>query len=280
MACRAALWVRLKRLGAILATGLVAVAALSPSAGAARGLRVGSDISAPPFEYFAGLSGRIEGFDADLLRAMRRELGAQAAISNHEFRDLIPAVRRGQFDFAMSAMSDTRAREKLVDFVDYFLAGGGIMVRAGNPHRVFNLAGLCGYRVTVVAGSLYESILRAQSASCRKLGMSNISVLTFGSGDAAFDAFANGNADAYVTDYPTGLYRARSAGTRFEMTGSQFDPIPYGIAVRKGNHLLRMQVVAAMKEVVESWDSALIVPFRSIPESYSIRISGRSCARA
>jgi polar amino acid transport system substrate-binding protein len=231
---------------------LIVAATLAASAQAAVGLRVGSDVSAPPFEYFASSSHRIEGFDADLIAAIRRQLGAQAAISNHEFRDLIPAVRRGQFDFVVSAMSDTRARERLVDFVDYFLAGGGIMVAADNPHRVFNLGGLCGYRVTVVAGSLYEGILRAQSDTCGKLGMSPITTLTFVSGDAAFGAFASGNAEAYVTDYPTGLYRARAANGRFKMTGGQFDPIPYGIAVRKGNHFMRARLVSALRGVVES----------------------------
>ncbi len=133
--------------------------ALIPLAAAASqpSLRVGSDISYAPLEFYAGHSKAVQGFDYDLARTLGGSLGARVTFANHDFNDLIGAVRRGQFDFVMSAMSDTRARSRQVDFVDYFLAGSGMLVEAGNPHHIFNLASLCGMVVDLQRGRLAAS---------------------------------------------------------------------------------------------------------------------------
>ena len=78
------------------------------------------------------LCGQIEGplgFDVDLAHALAAKLGASASIVNHQFNDLLAAVCRGQFDAAILALSDTSAREKIVTFIDYFIAGVGSSFR-------------------------------------------------------------------------------------------------------------------------------------------------------
>ncbi len=92
-------------------------------------LRVGSDISYAPLEFYGAHSRQVQGFDYDLAQALGASLGDRVAFENHDFNGLIPAVSRGEYDLVISAMSDTRARSKQVDFVDYFLAGSGMLVR-------------------------------------------------------------------------------------------------------------------------------------------------------
>jgi len=107
--------------------------------------QVGSDVSGAPFEYFSSPGHKMLGFDIDLLKAMSIRMGPILVI-NHTFDDLLAAVRRGQFGLAMSAISDNREREKVVDFIDYhgwfignvadiaIVAGAGLLiVRAITP---------------------------------------------------------------------------------------------------------------------------------------------------
>jgi polar amino acid transport system substrate-binding protein len=165
---------------------------------------------------------------------------------------LLGAVGRGQFDAAISAISDTSGRENEVTFVDYFIAGGGIIVPKGNPLRIFGIDGLCGYAVTVEAGTSYEADLRKQSADCTAVGLGQIRILTYPTDDGAFAAFIAGKAPAYVADYPVDVYRVRNAneGKALEVVGRQFDVVPYGIAVSKRNSGLLRQLQQALLAVV------------------------------
>ncbi len=242
---------RFLRFALVLALLTAGTAALRPTQALGTTLRVGSDVSGAPFEFYDALH-RMRGFDLDLLAAMQPKLGRPVRVINHRFEDLIPAVRRGEFDAAMSAMSDTRAREKLVDFVDYFLAGGGIMVPAANPHRIFALDALCGYSVSVESGTAYQGAIQAQSKACRAVGLGRIRVVSAGTDDEAYAALLAGRVDAYVTDYPVGAYRVRTHrdDTRYVMAGRQFSVVPYGIAVAKSNPTLRAQLAAALVAVI------------------------------
>lgn len=236
-------------LAGMLAT-LIAPLVLAGTAPAAN-LAVGSDVSGAPFEYFQGNSKTPLGFDIDLLDAMVVKMGRQSTITNHQFDDLLKAVQRGQYEAAMSAISDNGAREKLVNFLDYFLAGGGLMVQQGNPLHVFSIDGLCGYSVTVESGTSYETDLKKQSDKCKAVGLGGVTVLSYKTDDEAFAAFAAGKAPVYVADYPVGVWRARSAASKgYEVVGKQFDVVPYGIAVAKHNDALLTQLQQALLAVV------------------------------
>ena len=233
--------------GALL---LAVLFAFSPCAGHAAGkLNVGSDISYAPLEFY-GAGHRVEGFDIDLASAIGAKLGEPVAIQNHTFDDLIPAVERRSYDIAISALSDTRARERRVDFIDYLLAGSGMLVPAGNPKRIFSLSALCGLRVDVQRGTSQETALDEQSKACKALHLAPISLITFATDDEAFNAFKAGKSDVHVTDFPVVAYLAKSSDRKYEVAGRQFDLVPYGIAVAKGNAALRVRVTAALESLI------------------------------
>jgi polar amino acid transport system substrate-binding protein len=240
---------RLFRLVGTLVVAVALMGLLTPGARAVT--QVGSDVSGAPFEYFSTPGHQMLGFDIDLLQAMSAKLGPVLVV-NHTFDDLLAAVRRGKFDMAMSAISDTRAREKLVDFVDYFVAGGGIMVRPGNPHRFFAIDAFCGYAVAIESGTSYLTDLQHQSDDCKAVGLGPIQLLTYDTDDGAFAAFLGGKGDAYVADYPVAVYRQKNAkgASAFQVAGRQFDVVPYGIAVAKKNVALQHAVQSALLAVI------------------------------
>lgn len=233
---------------------LVAALILGPlsflAAAPAAPLSTGSDVSGAPFEYFQGNSKTPLGFDIDLLDAIAAKMGRQPSITNHQFDDLLKAVQRGQYEIAMSAISDTSAREKLVNFLDYFVAGGGLTVRQGNPLRIFGIDGLCGRAVTVESGTSYQTDIEKQSEKCKALGLGAVTILTYKTDDDAFAAFVAGKAPVYIADYPVGVWRARTTGGGLEVVGKQFDVVPYGIAVAKAKTALLMQLQHALIAVV------------------------------
>lgn len=222
------------------------------SAGAAQTLRVGSDISYAPLEFYARDSKRVEGFDYDLAQALAAKLGEDIRFENHNFDDLLKALNAGKFDLVISAMNDTRERAGKADFIDYFLSGSGILVQAGNPHHVFNLASLCGMTVDLQRGTSQDSAIAAQSKSCVNIGLRPIKVLKYTTDDDALKVFLAGKSMAHISDYPVVSHLARTldGGKKYIVAGRQFGVVPYGIAVSKKNGALRDRIQSALKAVI------------------------------
>lgn len=223
------------------------------TAGAAqRTLRVGSDISYAPLEFYSSGSKRVEGFDYDLAQALAAKMDARVTFANHDFNDLLRALDAGTYDVVISAMNDTRERTKHADFVDYFLAGSGILVQAGNPHHVFNLASLCGMTVDLQRGTSQDAAIAAQSKHCTEIGLHAISVLSYKTDDEALKQFLAGKSMAHISDYPVVAHLARTlgGGKAYVVTGQQFGVVPYGIAVSKSNPALRDRLQSALKAVI------------------------------
>ncbi|MEE1825667.1 transporter substrate-binding domain-containing protein [Streptomyces sp. BE20] len=97
-----------------------------------------------PGDDFKDPPGDPAGLDPELARAIGRHLGLRVAFTDLPFDRLIPAVRTGHPDLAMSAVVDTRQRrlgaaedgcraDAAVDFVDHLATGTSMVVKAGNP---------------------------------------------------------------------------------------------------------------------------------------------------
>jgi hypothetical protein len=85
-------------------------------------LVVGVNVPYPPAE-FKDASGRIVGFDVDLMDAVARTLGLVPDYREAAFDAIIPSVRAKDVNVGMSSFTDTKDREESVDFVTYFQAG-------------------------------------------------------------------------------------------------------------------------------------------------------------
>ena len=72
---------------------------------------------------FKDSSGKIVGFDVDLMDAVATVLGLKPQYTEAAFDKIIPAIQAGTYNVGMSSFTDNKEREKTVDFVDYFSAG-------------------------------------------------------------------------------------------------------------------------------------------------------------
>ncbi|MBV8581267.1 MAG: ABC transporter substrate-binding protein [Candidatus Eremiobacteraeota bacterium] len=245
------------RLSALLAlTGVIgtALVAAAPAGAAPTGavLRVASDVSYAPLEFYQPGTKHIVGFDYDLAQALGKRMGRRVEFRNHDFTTILPRLKAGDYDLVMSALNDTRERERDADFIDYFLAGTGILAPVRTSAPIWNAGDLCGRIVDVEAGTAQEAALRKQQERCRDAGLGPITILALKTDEDALAQLRAGKSVAHLSDYPVVAYLARTldGGHTYHVAGQQFGIAPYGIAVAKSNHALRDAVRTALLDII------------------------------
>jgi polar amino acid transport system substrate-binding protein len=224
-----------------------AVAKLVPAAIKSKGtLTVAADASYAPNEFIGPDGHTVVGMDADLSKALAADMGLKANIVNATFDTIIPGLAGGKYDMGASSFTDTKAREKVVDFVDYFLAGTSFFTKSQGGTSVAGLADLCGKSVSVESGTTEESDAKGQSAKCKAGGKGAVTVLVFPTQSAANLALSSGRAQLSMADSPVAAYQVKQSHGVFTITGKAYGTAPYGLALPK-NSGLAPAVLAALK---------------------------------
>lgn len=197
-------------------------------------LVVGVNIPYTPNE-FKDEKGKIVGFDVDLMNAVAATLGLTADYRESDFAKIIPSIDGGTYNVGMSSFTDTKEREKQVDFVTYFSAGTQWAQRPGggiDPNDA------CGKKVAVQATTVQETDeLPAKSKKCVDAGKPEIQIIKFDGQDAATNAVVLGQADAMSADSPVTAWAIKQSNGKLESAGAIFDSAPYGWPVKKGSPL-------------------------------------------
>jgi polar amino acid transport system substrate-binding protein len=212
-------------------------------------VKVGTDATFPPFESMGADGRTVEGFDADLAKALGAKLGVDFQFNQLSFDGLIPALKGDRFNLIMAGMADTRERQAQVNFINYFRSGLGILVKKGNPEAITKLSDLCGKTVALQKGTAQVDLVRRQSATCP----TPISIKIFPAETDAQLQVRTGRAVADVTDFPVAVYTARTAGggSQFEVAKSpRYATTLYGIAVPKGRPALQKAIRAALQSLI------------------------------
>jgi len=122
-------------------------------------LHVGIELAFPPMEFRDELK-KPAGADVDLAYALGKALGVEVELIDMEFDALVPAVKSGQVDVLISAMTITPERSAQIDFVPYLEMGSGMLVIMGNPKRIMRPESLCGRTVAVQEGTTQIAAVR------------------------------------------------------------------------------------------------------------------------
>lgn len=213
-------------------------------------LIVGVNIPYTPNE-FKDADGKIVGFDVDLMNAVADVLGLTAEYKESDFAKIIPAIDGGTYNVGMSSFTDTKEREKQVDFVTYFSAGS---LWAQRPGEAVDPENACGKKVAVQATTIQETDeLPAKSKACVDAGKPEIKILKFDGQDAVTNAVVLGQADAMSADSPVTAYAIRQSNGKLEGAGAIFDSAPYGWPVKKGSPLAQ-SLLKALEHLIETGD--------------------------
>jgi len=117
-------------------------------------LIVGTDATWPPWEWVMG--DKIVGWDIDIAREIAKALGVQLEIRDMRFAGLLEAVRRGDVDLAISAITWTSEREEALEFsMPYYLESIVVVTKAARTD-INKVEDLYGKTVGVQIGTTHE----------------------------------------------------------------------------------------------------------------------------
>lgn len=119
-------------------------------------LKVGTNASYPPFEYTVD-GNKIVGFDIDLIKEVSQIAGFNYEIVNMDFDGIIPALKSGKIDLAISAMSATADRKKSVSFSKVYYSDSTIyFIKRKDSEAISGLEDLHGKKVGVFIGTVQD----------------------------------------------------------------------------------------------------------------------------
>jgi polar amino acid transport system substrate-binding protein len=231
-------------------TANAAIVAQVPAAVKSKGtLNVATEAQYAPMEFIAPDGHTVIGADADLITAIAAEMGLRVSLINSNFETIIPGLAAGRYDLGVSSFTDTKEREKTVDFVTYYSAGISFYaLRASNP-GVTKIADLCGKTVAVEKGTVELEEATKQSKTCTKEGKKAVNVLSFPGQNPVNLAIASGRAEVGMVDSPVAAYQIKKTSGQFKLVGESYNFAPYGIAIPKNNGMAP-PILAALKALM------------------------------
>jgi len=221
-------------------------------------LVVAADATYAPNEFIAPDGHTVIGMDADLVRALGREIGLKVDVVNANFATIIPGLAAHKYEIGASSLTDTKVREQTVDFVTYFTAGTSFYTLAQGGSAIGALVDLCGHSVAVESGTTQQTDATAQDKKCRAGGKPGVSVLVFPDQSAANLALRSGRAQVGMADSPVAAYVVKQSGGAFKLLGSSYGTAPYGLAMPKGSGLPQ-PVLTALKALIADGRYAAIL---------------------
>lgn len=208
--------------------------------------KVGTDAAYAPFES-VDPSGKIVGFDMDILDAIAAAEGIKIEFVNTAWEGIIPSLTNDKNDIVVSAMTITDERKKEVDFSDsYFESTNYIVVPSNSP--VAGLADLKGKKISVQQGTTGDIALT------EALGQTYDGIKRFKGTPEAFLELKNGKVDAAVADSGVVMeYVKNNADLNLKyIKDDKFEKENYGIAVKKGDTELLNKINSGIKKIKEN----------------------------
>ncbi|HML21686.1 MAG TPA: transporter substrate-binding domain-containing protein [Aggregatilinea sp.] len=216
-------------------------------------LRVGTYYNAYPFAWL-NETGEIDGYEADIMRAIEIELGISVQWVQVTRQNDITMLLNGDVDVLIGTQVHSRDRDNLLDYTHpYYLNEERMVVRADSPYS--DLASMAGVPVAVEIGTRSERVLRQWM---EQTGIS-MDIRTYMSQNAALDALATGEVEGMVGPLDS-LRRAGRQQMRLIDQVVAYEP--YAIAMRRfdvnlrnvlDRSLQRLKASGRLDEIFDQW---------------------------
>jgi len=155
--------------------------------------------------------------------------------------DALVAGQTRDFDLALSQISITDERKKVVDFsVPYFSSDIGVMVKTGTKVDEQSIKGMrIGVQQATTGASFVDNVLKPSTAAG-----------VFPDTPSMFTALQAGQIDVAMTDTAIILGQAAASGGRFDVVGQYATGETYGALYPKGspNAATIDKIIGAMKD--------------------------------
>ncbi len=226
------------------------IAAQVPAAIKSKGtLLVATEAQYAPNEFIASDGHTIIGMDPDLMYALGAVMGLKIQLINSNFETIIPGLADGRYDVGASSFTDTKERQKTVDFVDYYNAGISFYAKSTSNPGVNELADICGKTVAVEKGTVEQEEAEAQNKKCPTEGKPAVTVLIYPGQDDVNLAVSSGRAAVGMADSPVVAYQIKQSNGQFKLVGKSYKFAPYGLALPKTSGMTT-PILAALKLLI------------------------------
>jgi polar amino acid transport system substrate-binding protein len=225
-----------------------------PEAIRAKGqLKVGINGIFPPMEFKNPGSEELIGFDVELAQAIGTTLNVKVVFDDQKFDQLLASVTTGRVDFVISGLSDSAARRKTFDFVDYFNSGTQAFTVKANAKTITGLEALSGKTLAISASTDYMATLQKWSKeNLEAKGKPGIQFLPVDSEATSRLQMVQGRAQASAISPEVFGWMEKQTPGQFVPIGPILAPDPYGICFKKDQTELRDAVAEALKRLLKN----------------------------
>ena len=229
----------------ILAIALICMLTLTGMA-MAETLKMGTNATFPPYEFYDDATGEVVGIDAEVAAAICAKLGCELEIVDMDFDAIIPAVTTGKIDFGMAGMTVTEERMQSVDFTTSYATGIQVVI-VKEDSEITSVDDLfaegANHKIGVQQGTTGD-LYCSWDIEDEGLG----SVERFKNGTDAVLALTSGKVDCVVIDNePAKNYIAANEGLK--ILDTEYAVEDYAIALAKDSELTE-QINAALEELI------------------------------
>lgn len=235
--------------------GLASIFILLTACGAKQApvLRIGTNAEYPPFE---SKDGEVYiGVDIDLARKIAEKLDMDFQIVDIEFDNLLPSLASKTIDMAISAITITDARKRLVDFsTPYYLANQVIITKADSPLTLDKPEDATQFKVGALNGSTGQIFMTEKFVDTKLMPKDKL--FKYPTNLEAITDLLNGNIDFVIIDDSAaqGFSRTKPISVVLKIETNE----SYGIAMPKGSPL-NAKIDAALRDLIDSGEVASIL---------------------
>ena len=209
-----------------------------------------TELDYPPFDY-SGPDSNPAGFNVDLARLICDEIKATCTIQARPFATLLDALNDNRGDAVIASIAPTPETRQRADFTDpYYRTPARFVARIDSPIGDVLPEWLEGKKIAVIAGTAHEAFLKTMFTEAE--------VRPYQNAGAARDALRKKEVDLLFGDGIALAFwiNGSDSGGCCAFRGGPFLESRYfgegiGIAVRRGNDLLRLAMNWALFQLWE-----------------------------
>ena len=229
----------------ILAIALICMLTLTGMA-MAETLKMGTNATFPPYEFYDDETGEVVGIDAEVAAAICAKLGCELEIVDMDFDAIIPAVTTGKIDFGMAGMTVTEERMQSVDFTTSYATGIQVVI-VKEDSAIASVDDLfaegANHKIGVQQGTTGDIYC---SGDIEEAGLGTVE--RYKNGTDAVLALTSGKVDCVVIDNePAKNYIAANEGLK--ILDTEYAVEDYAIALAKDSELTE-KINAALEELI------------------------------
>ena len=238
----------------ILAIALICMLTLTGMA-MAETLKMGTNATFPPYEFYDDESGEIVGIDAEVAAAICEKLGYELEIVDMDFDAIIPAVTTGKIDFGMAGMTVTEERKQSVDFTTSYATGIQVVI-VKEDSAIASVDDLfaegANHKIGVQQGTTGDIYC---SGDIEEAGLGTIE--RYKNGTDAVLALTSGKVDCVVIDNQPAL-KYVEANEGLKILDTEYAVEDYAIALAKDSELTEKINVALEELIADGTVQAII----------------------